>query len=113
LVSIAALVETFSAAGSSVKLVVLEACYCEAQAEALLAHVDCVVGISGSIHDSAARSFAIGFYGGLGERESVTAAYKHGCAAISLEGLVAEGRPQLKVRKGVNATQLVLATGSR
>lgn len=65
LVSTAAIAETFGAAGASVKLVVLNACYSEAQAEARLAHVNCVVGMGGSIRDDAARSFAIGFYGGL------------------------------------------------
>jgi hypothetical protein len=39
-----ALDETFGAAGSSVKLVVLSACYSDVQAEALRSHVDCVVG---------------------------------------------------------------------
>jgi WD40 repeat protein len=109
IVSTAALAETFGAAGSSVKLVVLSACYSEVHAEALLAHVDCVVGMSGSVDDDAARSFAIGFYGGLGERESVAAAYKQGCAAISLEGLRASDRPQLKVRAGVDVSLFVLA----
>jgi hypothetical protein len=102
LVTTAALEETFGAAGSSVKLVVLNACYSEVQAEALLMHVDCVVGIAGSIRDDVARTFAIGFYGGLGERESVAAAYKQGCAAISLEGLPEAERPQLKVRGSID-----------
>jgi hypothetical protein len=108
-VSAQAIEETFGAAGSSVKLVVLNACYSDVQADALLTQVDCVVGMSGSIRDEAARSFAIGFYGGLGERESVAAAYKQGRAAISLEGLPDSERPQLKVRAGIDATQLVLA----
>ena len=107
-VSAAAITETFGAAGASVKLVVLNACYTASQAEALLAHVDCVVGISGSIHDDAARSFAIGFYGGLGEREPVEAAFHQGRAAISLVGLPDRDRPQLKVRLGIDADQLVL-----
>jgi hypothetical protein len=109
LVSTGALEETFGAAGASVKLVVLSACYSEVQAQALLPHVGCVVGMSGSIHDDAARSFAIGFYGGLGERESVAAAHKQGCAAIRLEGLHDSDRPQLAVRSGVDASKLVLA----
>jgi hypothetical protein len=109
LVSTAAIKDTFGAAGSSVKVVVLNACYSEPQAEALAAHVDCVVGMGGSFSDAAARSFAIGFYGGLGERESVAAAYKQGCAAIGLEGAAEADRPRLKVRSGVDATQLVLA----
>jgi len=113
LVSTAALRETFGAAGASVKLVVLNACYSEVQAEALLTHVDCVVGMGGSIHDDAARSFAIGFYGGLGERESVAAAYRQGRAAIGLEGLRDADRPRLKVRPGVDADGLVLAADPR
>lgn len=85
-VSAAAIEETFGAAGASVRLVVLNACYSDVQAKALEARVDYVVGVGGSIHDDAARSFAIGFYGGLGERESIATAYKQGRAAISLEG---------------------------
>jgi len=109
LVSTAALEKTIEAAGSSVKLVVLSACYSEAHAAALLAHVDCVVGMRDSIEDDAARSFALGFYGGLGARAPVAAAYKQGCAAISLEGLRDADRPQLRVRDGADADKLVLA----
>ncbi|HWO24136.1 MAG TPA: diguanylate cyclase [Kofleriaceae bacterium] len=109
LVSTSALKETFSATNASVKLMVLSACYSEPQAKALIAHVDCVVGIGGAIRDDVARNFAIGFYGGLAERESIAAAYRQGCAAISLEGLRDAERPQLKVRTGVDAAKLVLA----
>jgi hypothetical protein len=112
LVSTAALEETFSSAGASVQLVVLSACYSEVQAQALLPHVSCVVGMSGSIRDASARSFAIGFYGGLGARESVAAAYKQGCAAISLEGLHDCDRPRLAVRADIDAGKLVLAADS-
>ncbi len=105
----AALAAAFGAAGGSVKLVVLNACYSEPQADALLAHIDHVVGIGGSIHEDAARSFAIGFYGGLGEHESIMDAYRHGRAAIDLQGVSVGELPQLKVRAGVDATQLILA----
>jgi hypothetical protein len=108
-VSAQAIEQTFGAAGSSVRLVVLNACYRGPQADALLAHVDCVVGMSRAIQDDAARSFAIGFYGGLGERESVEAAYQQGRAAISLQGLRDGDLPQLQVRAGVDAGQIVLA----
>jgi len=113
LVSAEALEAAVDTAGSSVKLVVLSACYSEPQAAALLTCVDCVVGMRGSILDDAARSFAIGFYGGLGERESVAAAYKQGCAAIRLEGLPDTERPQLRTRPGVDAAKLVLASAER
>jgi hypothetical protein len=112
-VSIAALQDAFAAAGSSVQVVVLNACYSEQHAEALLAHVDCVVGIDGAISDDAARSFAIGFYGGLAEQESVAAAFRQGMAAISLDGLRDAARPRLVVRAGVDAHSLVPAAGPR
>ena len=113
LVSAEAIEQTFGAAGASVQIVVLSACYSDEQAESLLAHVDCVVGMRGAIRDAAARSFAIGFYGGLGEREPVDAAYRQGRAAISLEGLPDAERPQLRVRAGVDAARLVLAANAR
>lgn len=94
LVSTAALEETFGAAGSSVKVVVLSACYSELQARALLAHVGCVIGMASLISDSAVRSFAIGFYGGLGECESVGAAFRQGVAAIRLEGIRNDDRTE-------------------
>jgi hypothetical protein len=111
IVSTAALEGTFGAAGSSVRLVVLNACYSDAQAEALLSSVDCVVGVRGSIRDEAARNFAVGFYGGIGEHESVAAAYRQGCVAIKLEGLPDSERPQLNTRHGVDVDRLVLAEG--
>jgi conflict system STAND superfamily ATPase len=78
-------------------------------AQALLAHVDCFVGMTGAIHDDAARNFAIGFYGGLGERESIAAAFAQGTAAINLSGLPDADQPQLKVRDGFDASALILA----
>jgi len=108
LVPAGALKNAFGAAAASVKLVVLNACYSETQADALLEHVDCVVGMSGSIRDDSARAFAVGFYGGLGERESIAAAYEQGCAAIGLEGLSDEKLPRLKARAGVDPRRLIL-----
>lgn len=109
IVSPAALEQTFGAAGSSVKLVVLNACYSEPEATALLGYVDCVVGMGGSISPEAAQTFAVGLYGGLGERESITVAYRQGRAAIHLAGLAGGDTPQLQVRAGVDAGRTVLA----
>jgi len=73
-----------------------------------LAHVDCVVGIQGPCRDDVARHFAVGFYGGLGERESVAAAFHQGRAAIRLAGLGDGDQLQLRVRPGADADQLFL-----
>ena len=112
-VSTTALQEMFGAAGSSVKLVVLNGCFSDLQAEALLLHVDCVVGTRGTVEPAAAKAYAIGFFGGLGEHESVATAHKQGCAAISLEGLHDSDRPQLRIRRGVDASKLILAAPAR
>ena len=108
-VSNAALRETFSAAGSSVKLIVLNACHSEVVAEALLSHVDCVVGMAGSIRDDAARSFAVGFYCSLGNGASVEEAYQVGRAAVVQQGFPDSDRPRVKVRAGIDPRSLILA----
>lgn len=109
IVTPAALQETFGAAGASVKLVVLNVYYSDIYAEALLVHIDCVVAMGGSLRDHAATAFADGFYGGLGERQSVAAAYMQGCAAISLMESSDRQRPRLAVRVGIDAREVVLA----
>jgi len=108
-ISPAALIHTFHAAGSSVRLVVLNACYTEAHAHALRGYVDCVIGTRGSIQDEAAINFSIGLYGGLGEGESIARAWAQGRAALSLKGHPDRDCPVLTVRDGIDPDQLVLA----
>jgi len=108
LVPAAALAETFGAAGGSVKLVVLSACYSHVQATGLVTHVDAAIGTAGSIRDDAAISFAAGLYGGLADGLSVAAAFRHGCAAMGLYGLPQSERPQLALRSGADASTLWL-----
>jgi hypothetical protein len=110
-VSPAALRGTFRAVGSSVKLVVLNACYNELQAKALCAHVDCVIGTRGTIRDDAAIHFAIGLYGGIAGGATILSAFEQGVAAIHLKGLA--DRPRLLVRRGVDPGALILAPGDR
>jgi hypothetical protein len=106
-VSRAALKDTFRAVGSSVKLVVLNACYSERQAKALRTHVDCVIGTRGTIQDDAAIHFATGLYGGIAGGASIASAFRQGVAALRLKGLA--DRPQLLVRSGVDPRTGILA----
>jgi hypothetical protein len=103
-----ALAHAFAAVGS-VKLVVLDACYSDDHADSIATHVDCVVGMAGGTVDPAATSFSIGLYGGLGEGESIAAAFKQGCAAIGMTNAGDPDQPRLRVRPGVDASRLVLA----
>jgi hypothetical protein len=109
LVTPIALQEMFGAAGSSVKLVVLDRSFTKLQAEALLAHVECVVGTPGTASPALAEAYAVGLFGAIGDCESIATAHRHACAAVSLEGLASDDLPQIKVRRGMDASKIVLA----
>jgi hypothetical protein len=108
-VSVAAIAGAFEAVHTSVKVVVLNTFYSATQADELLRRVPCVIWVPPSLSAEAARSFAVGFYGGLGDGESVHSAYKQGRAAIPLEGQLNTDLFELKTRSDVDATQLILA----
>ena len=95
----------------NVRVIVLNACYSTVQAEALSTEVDCVVGMDGAIGDEAARSFAIRFYGAIGNRRSIGNAVAQGIAALAAKQLPDEALPRCLTRPDVNAYELVL--GSR
>jgi hypothetical protein len=87
LVSSEALANLFKLFSKRVECVVLNACYSESQAKAIVQHIDYVIGMSQGIGDHAAIEFAVGFYTALGAGESIDFAYELGCNAIHLEGI--------------------------
>lgn len=91
----------------NIKCVVLNACYTEAQAEAIARHIGCVVGMSRAIGDDSAISFAEAFYGALGDGRDIKTAFELGCNRINLENLDEQDIPKLKT-SGENATESVL-----
>lgn len=111
LVSGKALAMLMRAGGSDLRLVVLNACYSDAQAAALSEVVDCVVGVVASISDRAAIAFSAGFYQALAVGESVAAACEMGRAMVSVHG---DGDPeamiQLRPRQGVTPDTVFLTT---
>ena len=96
LVSTESLVRLFKLFKDTIECVVFNACYSEAQAEAIHQHVDYVVGMNKAIGDRAAIEFAVGFYDALGAGRSYTDAYEFGCSAIDLEGIPESLTPVLK-----------------
>jgi len=66
----------FELFSNNLECVVLNACFSEAQAEAIARHIPCVIGMKGTVGDNAAIAFAIAFYDALGAGESVEFAYK-------------------------------------
>jgi hypothetical protein len=101
LVSTASLASLFELFKNKIECVVFNACYSEAQAEAIHQHIDYVVGMNKAIGDRAAIEFAVGFYDALGAGRSYTDAYKFGRGAIDLEGIPESLTPVLKSRAKV------------
>ena len=90
-----ALSQVFSVLKDNVRCVVLNACYSERQAQAIAQYIDCVVGMSKSIGDNAAISFASAFYQALGYGRNIKTAFELGCAQIDLENLNEQDTPKL------------------
>lgn len=92
----------------NLRLVVLIACDTRLQAELLTEVVECVVSMNRSITDKAAIKFAASFYGALAFGRSVQKAFEQGVARLSAEGIAEAATPELVVRAGVDASQIVL-----
>ncbi|MEH2314514.1 MAG: CHAT domain-containing protein [Nostoc sp.] len=99
LVTTEALANTFELCAEHVECVLLNACYSEVQAEAIVEHIDYVIGMNDAIGDAAAIHFATGFYDALGAGKSIEIAYKWGCNTIQSENLPDHLKPKLKKKK--------------
>ncbi len=93
-----ALAGLFKLLAEYVECVILNACYSEAQANAIAQHIDFVIGMSKEIGDRAAIEFAVGFYDALGAGCSVETAYEFGCNAIQMAGIPEHLTPVLKCK---------------
>ncbi|MEP0924359.1 GUN4 domain-containing protein [Leptolyngbya sp. ST-U4] len=80
-----ALSDLFRLFAENVGCVLLNACYSEEQADAIVNHIDYVIGMNQEIRDDAAISFSKGFYRALGYGCSIEQAYEFGKNAIQLE----------------------------
>lgn len=107
-VSKEAMVQLMVATGDYVKVVFFNTCYSRNQAEAVAQHVDVAIGMSTSVGDEAARVFAAQFYSAIGFGLSVERAFAQGVVALSVEGIPEEETPELFVREGVSADDIVL-----
>jgi RNA polymerase sigma factor (sigma-70 family) len=120
-VSSDSLAQVIRAAGDSIKLIVLNACYTKVQAEALVTHVPCVIGMPDTIGDKAAIVYAAALYRALAFGESVARAHQWGLAALSTHSTRGQIRdielaetalhtpvPVVLTRTGVDAEQVYI-----
>jgi CHAT domain len=90
------------------RIVVLNACYSNVQAEALLESADIVIGMKSAIGDKAAISFTSAFYRALGFDRSVQDSFNQGLISLQLEKIPEEHIPELLHRPGIQPDRLTL-----
>lgn len=105
--------DVFRSLGKSILCVVLNACYTETQARAIIEAVPCAVGMSSAVLDVVAIAFAQGFYEALGFGESVASAHRLACTRIALAQHGSQREvPRLLVQPGIDPESLFLTPPS-
>lgn len=107
-ISPVALKALFTAFNDRIRMVILDACYSRAQAQALVEVIDCAIGMSAAIGETAAMLFTASFYRALGFGKSIQAAFDQGKIALLLEGHSDAQIPELLCKTGVNPAAIVL-----
>ena len=105
-VSKAALQHLFRVMKGGIQTVVLNACYSRPQAEAIVEHIPCAIGMKKAIGDDAAIVFAGSFYSALGFGKSVREAFDQRVLALMLEGIPEENTLELLTGKGIDASKV-------
>lgn len=103
-----AIVQTMMASSDSIKLVFFNTCYSRNQAEAISEFVEATIGMNTSIGDEAARIFSSQFYSSIGFGLSVGKAFQQAKALLMMEGIKEENTPELFIKSGLNANEIIL-----
>ena len=106
-VAAAALADILEVVGSSLRLVILNACYSDVLSEAIVARLDvAVVGMTRAVSDPTALQYSRGLYQGL--FDGLTPHDAHRIAAANLSGRPDETAPALRVRDGSQVAKQLL-----
>lgn len=102
------LLELFKGRRGRIRVVVLNACQTQSQAEAIRGQIECVMGTAVNIRDDYARVFSARFYRTLGNGDSVQQAYDDARFALKAKGATERDMPILLTRTGVEAKDVFL-----
>lgn len=95
-------------ASDTLRLVVFNACFSEAQAASVVEHIEAAIGMSDSIRDDTACTFAAQLYSSIGFGRSLQAAFNQARAELLLEDIPGENIPQLYARDDVDLNEMIL-----
>lgn len=96
------------ASSESIRLVFFNTCYSKNQAEAVSEFVEATIGMNTSIGDDAARIFSSQFYSAISFGFSVAKSFQQAKALLMMEGILEENTPQLFIKEGLNADDIIL-----
>ena len=108
LVTAAAFARAMAAVDERPLLVVLNACESEAHLEQLVALVPAAIGMSDTIGDGAATTFAARFYTSVADGQSIGSALAAAQVQMELDGHADADLPVLRCRSGLDASALQL-----
>lgn len=103
-----AITMAMSTASDTIRLVVFNACFSELQAVSVVEHIEAAIGMSDSIRDDTACTFAAQLYSSIGFGRSLQASFNQAIAELLLEGIPGENIPQIYSRDGVNLNDVIL-----
>lgn len=107
-VSKEAMTMAMATASDTIRLVVFNACFSEAQAKTVVDHIEAAIGMSTSISDEAACVFAAQLYSSIGFGYSLQKAVRQATAELMLEGIPEESTPRLYVREDSDPDDIIL-----
>ncbi len=107
-VSSKALKSLFHTLSDNVRVILLNACFSQEQTEALTETIDCAIGTSKAIGDTAAIIFAASFYRAIAFGRSVQESFDQGKTALLLEDIPDEAVLKLILRDGVDPSNIIL-----
>lgn len=104
------LAELFAILTDDIRIVVLNACYSDRQANAIREIIDFTVTMKDQIGDQSAILFSSSFYLALAEGRSVDEAFGLGVLAIKMDGYDDDAIPALLVKDTADASQSFLSS---
>lgn len=108
LVSKEAIVQTMMASSDNIRLVFFNTCYSHNQARSVVEHVEAAIGMNTTIGDNTARIFSSQFYSAIGFGFSLGKAFEQAKALLMMEGIKEENTPELFVKEGLNAYEIII-----
>lgn len=103
-----AITMAMATASDTIRLVVFNACFSELQAESVVEHIEAAIGMSDSIRDDAACTFAAQLYSSIGFGRSLQTSFNQAIAELLLEGIPGESIPQIYARDNIDLNDVIL-----